>query len=72
MLGSPNDKIRGALRRLSNDSDFQALLEFFANEREELVKTLSMHLSEPIVRQAQGGVQLLDDIKHFVEISKRA
>lgn len=61
-----------ALRRLSQTDDgFQRLLAYLDGEREQLVQTLGVHLDERIVRQAQGGFQVIDDLKRFVEVSKR-
>lgn len=72
MLRMPPKPVLGHIRTMSQtDEGFQAFLAYLEVEREELVRTMSSHLDERIVRQAQGGVQLLDAIKYFVEHSKR-
>lgn len=72
MLGLAPRPVAEAIRRLANtDPDFAQILKWLEDERASLVTTLSVHRDDVTVRQHQGAVQLLDDLKQRVEQAKR-
>lgn len=72
MLSLTPRPVAESIRRLVNtDRDFVTFLAWLDAERGELVKTLSEHRDDVVVRQHQGAVQLLDALKQRVEQARR-